>query len=84
MKPLATPTTTFGDLAREGLGIEVACTDCGHKQIVEGGTLDLHDRLVSGARFRCACGAVGLPTIRRLGERLWSRRLIAEAEQLKG
>jgi DNA-directed RNA polymerase subunit RPC12/RpoP len=58
------PLTTFGDLARDKLVIEVNCSNCNHRRILDGATPTLRERRVAGARFRCAeCGSVGLPTI---------------------
>jgi len=33
--PLATPLTTFGDLARDHLEIEVTCDNCGHRRTID-------------------------------------------------
>ena len=33
--PLATPLTTFGDLARDYLEIEVTCGNCGHRRTID-------------------------------------------------
>ena len=33
---LATPLTTFGDLARDGLQVEVSCPNCGHVRKIDG------------------------------------------------
>jgi hypothetical protein len=33
--PLATPRTTFGDLARDHLEIEVTCAQCGHRRTID-------------------------------------------------
>jgi len=68
---LATPRTTFGDLARDHLQIEVTC---GHRRTTDAALSRLRSRRIAGARFRCEqCGSVSLPTIgmpRRLPGRL--------------
>jgi len=72
--PLATPLTTFGDLARDHLEIEVTCPRCGHRRTIGAASPRLRDRRVAGARFRCEqCGSVGLPTIGK--QRRWPLRL---------
>ncbi len=61
---LANTLTTFGDLARDRLVIEVTCPNCGHKRTIDGNAPRLAKRRVAGARFRCEqCGSVGLPSI---------------------
>ena len=80
--PLATPLTTFGDLAAEGLAIEVACANCGHKRTIDGNAPRLARRRVAGARFRCEhCGSVGLPSIGK--QRLWHRRATEHGRKLR-
>ena len=60
---LANTLTTFGNLARDQLVIEVTCPNCGHSTI-DGKAPRLAKRRVAGARFRCEqCGSVGLPSI---------------------
>ena len=72
--PLATPLTTFGDLAHDGLEIEVTCANCGHRRTIDAASPRLCKRRVAGARFRCEqCGSIGLPTIGR--QRRWPGRL---------
>jgi hypothetical protein len=79
--PLATPLTTFGDLARDGLQIEVTCAQCGHRRVIDAASPRLRGRKVAGARFRCEpCGAVGLPTIGK--QRRWPGRLADHARKL--
>ncbi|MDP2376290.1 hypothetical protein [Reyranella sp.] len=79
--PLATPLTTFGDLAADGLA-EVACANCGHRRTIDGNAPRLARRRVAGARFRCEqCGSVGLPSIAK--QRLWQRRAAEHGRKLK-
>jgi hypothetical protein len=78
----ATPTT-FGELQRQGLEIEVTCQKCGHRAVVDPGSSALRDRPIAGRRFRCSqpgCGGVGLPTIGK--QRAWVRRLDRHARNL--
>ena len=83
--PLATPLTTFGDLAQDGLAIEVTCANCGHKREIDASTPRLRERRIAGARFRCRqCGSIGLPSLRRIGQRAWARRLGKHGEKLRG
>jgi len=80
--PLATPRTTFGDLARDHLEIEVTCAQCGHQRTIDAASPRLRDRKVAGARFRCEhCGSVGLPTIGK--QRRWPGRLANHARKLR-
>jgi DNA-directed RNA polymerase subunit RPC12/RpoP len=79
--PLATPRTTFGDLARDHLEIEVTCPQCGHRRAIDAASPKLRDRKIAGARFRCErCGSVGLPTIGK--QRRWPGRLAEHARKL--
>jgi hypothetical protein len=79
--PLATPLTTFGDLAADGLVLEVSCAICGHKRTIDGNAPHLARRRVAGARFRCEqCGSVGLPSIGK--QRLWKRRAAEHSRKL--
>ena len=56
---LATSHTTFGDLARDELAIEVTCANCGHSRTIDGTAPRLRNRRIAGARFRCEqCGSV--------------------------
>jgi hypothetical protein len=72
--PLATPLTTFGDLARDGLVVEVTCANCGHSRTMDADAPRLRRRRVAGARFRWeACGSAGLPTIGRRRSRTRQR-----------
>lgn len=65
---LANTLTTFGDLARDHLVIEVTCPNCGHKRTIDGSAPRLAKRRVAGTRFRCEhCGSVGLPSIGKNG-----------------
>jgi hypothetical protein len=58
--PLATPLTTFGDLARGRPEIEVTCGNCG----IDVAAPRLRNRKVARSRFRCEQWAlVRLPTI---------------------
>jgi hypothetical protein len=80
--PLATPLTTFGDLARDHLAIEVTCANCGHRRTIDGASPRLRDRRVAGARFRCEhCGSVGLPSIGK--QKIWTRRAADHARKLQ-
>jgi hypothetical protein len=80
--PLATPLTTFGDLARDHLEIEVTCAHCGHRRTIDGASRRLRNRRVAGARFRCEqCGSVGLPTIGK--QRRGPGRLAEHARKLR-
>jgi len=80
--PLATPRTTFGDLARDHLEIEVTCAQCGHQRTIDAASPRLRDRKVAGARFRCEhCGSVGLPTIGK--QRRWPDRFADRARKLR-
>jgi transposase-like protein len=77
--PLATPLTTFGDLAHDGLVLEVTCPNCGHTRTIDGNSPRLRARRVAGARFKCEeCGSVGLPSIgRQLGkQRRWVKQTV--------
>jgi len=80
--PLATPLTTFGDLARDHLAIEVTCPNCGHRRSIDGAAPRLRNRRVAGARFRCEqCGSVGLPSIGK--QKTWVRRAADHARKLQ-
>jgi hypothetical protein len=80
--PLATPLTTFGDLARDHLEIDVTCGNCGHRRTIDAASPRLRDRKIAGARFRCEqCGSVGLPTIGK--QRRWPGRLADHARKLR-
>ena len=80
--PLATPLTTFGDLARDHLEIEVTCANCGHRRTIDAASPRLRNRKIAGARFRCEqCGSVGLPTIGK--QRRWPGRLADHARKLR-
>jgi hypothetical protein len=79
--PLATPFTTFGDLARDHLEIEVTCGNCGQRRTIDAAAPRLRNRKVAGARFRCEqCGSVGLPTIGK--QRRWPGRLADHADRI--
>jgi hypothetical protein len=79
---LATTRTTFGDLARDNLAIEVACLNCGHRKTIDGNAPGLRNRRIAGARFRCEeCGSVGLPSIGK--QRRWPSRLGEHARKLR-
>jgi hypothetical protein len=80
--PLATPLTTFGDLARDHLQVEVTCGNCGHRRTIDAASPRLRNRKIAGARFRCEqCGSVGLPTIGK--QRRWPGRLADHARKLR-
>jgi hypothetical protein len=80
--PLATPLTTFGDLARDGLAIEVTCANCGHRSSIDGGSPQLRERRIAGARFRCEhCGSIGLPSIAK--QKAWIGRAARHARKLR-
>ncbi|MEK7995932.1 MAG: hypothetical protein AAB403_19200 [Planctomycetota bacterium] len=71
--PLTNTLTTFGDLARDPLAIEVTCPNYGHKRMLDGNAPHLSKRRAAGARFRCKqCGSVGLPSIDK--DKLSTRR----------
>ena len=79
---LATSHTTFGDLARDELAIEVTCANCGHRRTIDGNAPRLRNRRIAGARFRCEqCGSVGLPTIGK--QRRWTGRLAELARKVQ-
>jgi hypothetical protein len=81
---MATAPTTFGDLDRQGLEIEVTCQKCGHRAVVDSSSQSLRSRPIAGRRFRCAqpgCGGVGLPTIGR--QRAWVGKLAEHARDLR-
>ena len=79
---LATSRTTFGDLARDELAIEVTCPNCGHVRTIDGNAPRLRNRRIAGARFRCEqCGSVGLPSIGK--QRRWPGRLAEVARKLR-
>ena len=64
------PPRTFGDLDRLNQEIEVRCQRCFERRRLTGSSLDKHDRPlrdqpIAGRRYVCACGGIGLPTIRR-------------------
>jgi len=78
----ATSRTTFGDLARDELAIEVTCPNCGHRRTIDGNEPRLRNRRIAGARFRCEqCGSVGLPSIGK--QRRWTGRLAEHARKLR-
>jgi len=80
--PLATPLTTFGDLARDDLAIEVTCPNCGHRRSIDGTSPQLRERRIAGARFRCEqCGSIGLPSIGK--QKAWIRRAARHARKLQ-
>jgi hypothetical protein len=82
--PLATTATTFGDLARDGLAVEVTCPQCDHRKTIDGDAPALRGRRIAGARFRCErCGSVGLPSLGR-PRLLSTRRLAKHAGKLGG
>lgn len=77
---LATNRTTFGDLARDELAMEVNCPNCGHRKTIDGNAPGLRNRRIAGARFRCEqCGSVGLPSIGK--QRRWPGRLAEHARK---
>ena len=79
---LATSRTTFGDLARDELAIDVSCPNCGHTRTIDGNAPRLRNRRVAGARFRCEqCGSVGLPSIGK--PRRWTGHLAEVARKLR-
>ena len=79
---LATSRTTFGDLARDELAIEVTCPNCGHSRTIDGNAPRLRNRRIAGARFRCEqCGSVGLPSIGK--QRRWTGRLAEHARKMR-
>jgi hypothetical protein len=74
------PPTTFADLERQHLEVEVTCQKCGHRAVVDGGAKAIAGRRIAGARFRCSqpgCGGIGLPSIGK--QRRWTRRLAEHA-----
>ena len=76
------PASTFGDLARDELAIEVTCPNCGHSRTIDGNAPGLRNRRIAGARFRCEqCGSVGLPSIGK--QRRWTGRLAEHARKLR-
>jgi DNA-directed RNA polymerase subunit RPC12/RpoP len=78
---LGTPRMTFGQLAQEDLEIEVVCSNCSHRRLIDGSAPRLRDRPIAGARFRCEkCGSVGLPELGK--QRLWAQRLAKHARKL--
>ena len=78
--PLATPLTTFGDLARDHLEIEVTCGNCGHRRTIDAASPRLRNRRIAGARFRSEqCDSVGLPTLGK--QRRWPDRLADHARK---
>ena len=79
---LATSRTTFGDLARDELAIEVACPNCRHSRTIDGNAPRLRNRRIAGARFRCdLCGSVGLPSIGK--QCRWTGRLAELARKVQ-
>lgn len=65
-----TDLRTFGDLDGQGLELEVTCQKCGYLQRFHSDSVDrqkkpLRDRVITGQRFVCECGGIGLPTLRR-------------------
>ena len=79
---LATSHTTFGDLARDELAIEVTCANCGHSRTIDGNSPRLRNRRIAGARFRCEqCGSVGLPSIGK--QRRWTGRFAELARKVQ-
>jgi hypothetical protein len=80
--PLSTPLTTFGDLARDHLEIDVTCASYGHRRTIDAASPRLRNRQIAGARLRCEQrGSVGLPTIGK--QRRWSGRLAEHARKLR-
>jgi hypothetical protein len=83
----SSPFKTFGDLAKQGLQMRVACQGY-HRQIVIEVTAALRDRPVAGQRFRCKeryfdgtdCRGIGLPTIEH--QKSWVRRQAEHSRQL--
>jgi hypothetical protein len=54
VQPLRYDTlTTFGDLARDYLEIDVTCAGCGHRRTIDAASPRLRHRRIAGARFRC-------------------------------
>ena len=79
---LATSRTTFGDLARDELAIEVTCPNWGQGRTFDCNEPRLRNRRIAGARFRCEqCGSVGLPSIGK--QRRWTGRLAEHARKLR-
>jgi hypothetical protein len=78
------PVTTFADLVRQHLEVEVVCQKCGHRAVVDPAAHGLAARRVAGARFRCAepgCGGIGLPSLGP--QRRWPGRLARHARTLR-
>jgi hypothetical protein len=72
--------TTFADLERQQLEVEVVCQKCGHRAVVDAGAKAIAGRRIAGARFRCSqpgCGGIGLPSIGK--QRRWPQRLAEHA-----
>jgi hypothetical protein len=75
------PDRTFGDLASEGLEVEV-CQKCGHRAVLAATSPKLRDRRISGPRYLCSepgCQGIGLPTIEKWS---WVKRLARHAEEV--
>ena len=81
---MAPVPTTFAELDRQGLEIEVTCQKCGHRAVVDAKASSVRDLPIAGRRFRCAqpgCGGIGLPTIGK--QRAWVRQLAEHASSLR-
>lgn len=77
------PDWTFGDLAREGLAIEVTCQKCGRQSVIDPAAPEVRDQRVAGRRYRCStpgCRGIGLPSIAR---KPWVKRLADHARSLQ-
>ncbi len=80
---LATPLTTFGDLARDGMAINVVCSNCSHNDQVDGNAPRVRAKRIGGARFRCkSCGSSGLPTLGKVRPRWVDRHRLRIERQL--
>jgi len=76
--------TTFSELDRQGMAIEVTCQKCGHRAVVDSQSPRLRHLPIAGRRFRCTvqgCGGIGLPSIGK--QRAWVRQLAEHAQSLR-
>ena len=58
------PISTFSDIAKLGLILQVWCLGCKRWGLVDPTSSVVAERLFAGARFRCrCCGSLGAPSI---------------------
>ena len=83
------PSTTFADLKRLQMRVEVTCQRCGNTQRLDGSWVRIAGRRIAGARYRCGytsadgrtCGGIGLPTLKPELQRAISPGRMARARR---